>query len=364
MNATTRLAALILAVSWVAGCASTQSSSRSTPPPLPSPTSSPSSMPSMPSPSTSPSSRPSPPASPSSSSRSSSSSSSSSSGNPGQTGAPTPGTTPGPSASQPGGAQADAPTPTGGQNDLEVLEPEPLEEIADADPTWEESNADGGAEGGGSEGQAGAEGEMASADGGASGGAAGGGQPAGQAAGGPAGQPGAQGGAQVATAGGIPGGGEGLDQELNRSLEIFDSEMQRTITILASARGGGEGDLGGGGLDPESGEGGGPTDQTGGGSGLILVDGDPSKLPGGDNSGEPVDAEDGTQIARAGNRSGMRGGGSSRNEAYPRIPADVGDGSDDDVVARQIREAALNESDPVLREKLWQEYRNYKKSIK
>jgi hypothetical protein len=33
---------------------------------------------------------------------------------------------------------------------------------------------------------------------------------------------------------------------------------------------------------------------------------------------------------------------------------------DDDIVARQLREAAENESDPELREKLWQEYRRYK----
>jgi hypothetical protein len=30
------------------------------------------------------------------------------------------------------------------------------------------------------------------------------------------------------------------------------------------------------------------------------------------------------------------------------------------VVARQIREAALNEKDPAIREKLWDEYRRYK----
>ncbi len=41
-------------------------------------------------------------------------------------------------------------------------------------------------------------------------------------------------------------------------------------------------------------------------------------------------------------------------------PPDIPDGSDDDVVARQLREAAENETDPVLREKLWAEYRKYK----
>lgn len=38
------------------------------------------------------------------------------------------------------------------------------------------------------------------------------------------------------------------------------------------------------------------------------------------------------------------------------------DGRDDDVVARQIREAAEQETDPELKEKLWREYRNYKDS--
>jgi hypothetical protein len=45
-----------------------------------------------------------------------------------------------------------------------------------------------------------------------------------------------------------------------------------------------------------------------------------------------------------------------------RVPRDVGDGRDDDVVARQLREAAMKEDDPELREKLWDEYREYKKS--
>lgn len=45
------------------------------------------------------------------------------------------------------------------------------------------------------------------------------------------------------------------------------------------------------------------------------------------------------------------------------IPADIPDGSDDDVVARQLREAAMKEKDPVLRDKLWDEYRKYKKGV-
>ncbi len=41
-------------------------------------------------------------------------------------------------------------------------------------------------------------------------------------------------------------------------------------------------------------------------------------------------------------------------------PPDIPDGTDDDVVARQLREAAMQEPDPELREKLWDEYRKYK----
>jgi hypothetical protein len=50
-------------------------------------------------------------------------------------------------------------------------------------------------------------------------------------------------------------------------------------------------------------------------------------------------------------------------EGAGRVPPDVGDGSDDDLVARQLREAAMAEEDPELREKLWQEYRDYKASV-
>jgi len=42
------------------------------------------------------------------------------------------------------------------------------------------------------------------------------------------------------------------------------------------------------------------------------------------------------------------------------IPDDIPDGSDDDVIARQLREAAEQEQDPELKKKLWQEYKRYK----
>jgi hypothetical protein len=51
---------------------------------------------------------------------------------------------------------------------------------------------------------------------------------------------------------------------------------------------------------------------------------------------------------------------STRNAEVASIPKDVADARDDDVVARQLREAAMEETDPVLKEKLWEEYRRYK----
>jgi hypothetical protein len=43
-----------------------------------------------------------------------------------------------------------------------------------------------------------------------------------------------------------------------------------------------------------------------------------------------------------------------------RPPADVGDGRDDDTLAAQLRELAMKETDPVLRERYWEEYRKHK----
>ena len=51
----------------------------------------------------------------------------------------------------------------------------------------------------------------------------------------------------------------------------------------------------------------------------------------------------------------MPGGGQGGQGAN-----DLPDAKDDDIIARQLREAAMAEQDPELREKLWEEYRRYK----
>ena len=50
--------------------------------------------------------------------------------------------------------------------------------------------------------------------------------------------------------------------------------------------------------------------------------------------------------------------------SHSQIPPDLVDAKDDDIIARQLREAAMKEQDPELREKLWDEYRKYKRDLR
>lgn len=52
--------------------------------------------------------------------------------------------------------------------------------------------------------------------------------------------------------------------------------------------------------------------------------------------------------------------GGSRSTGRGSAPEDIPDGADDDIVARQLREAAERETDPDIRARLWEEYRRYK----
>ncbi len=79
-------------------------------------------------------------------------------------------------------------------------------------------------------------------------------------------------------------------------------------------------------------------------------------VPGG--RGESAGGTEGEQ----GGGGGVGGGGPRGGAGPNAVPADIPDGRDDDIVARQLREAAMKETDPELRERLWDEYRQYKKS--
>jgi len=53
-------------------------------------------------------------------------------------------------------------------------------------------------------------------------------------------------------------------------------------------------------------------------------------------------------------------GSMTEEQIRERTPEDILVMVDDDIIARQLREAALSEEDPALRDRLWEEYRKYR----
>lgn len=72
--------------------------------------------------------------------------------------------------------------------------------------------------------------------------------------------------------------------------------------------------------------------------------------------------------AQTGSRASIPPSGAAGGTGSPPVsaaqPTGIPDGSDDDVVARQLREAAEQETDPELKKKLWEEYRKYKQGTR
>ncbi len=168
-----------------------------------------------------------------------------------------------------------------------------------------------------------------------------------------------------------------LDAELGSSLSEFDEKLLREQKEIAEkSRSASTGESGG---DLERGDGAsGNAGQAGNGQGKKTEgeagaesedgagesaagstgqDGEPTQQAGageqGEASGEGAAGDD--QVASAGGASDA-----GRQAGKSATPPDIPDGKDDDIVARQLREAAENEQDPALREKLWEEYRKYK----
>ena len=152
-----------------------------------------------------------------------------------------------------------------------------------------------------------------------------------------------------------------LEREFERELGEFDGVIAREQAAVSSRenqRGlggaGGYGSAGAAGGEGMAGPGG-----AGGGAGAGGYGG----------SALPPDWGEGDESYAGGSNSGggnMPAGGAEREGDYTQtaavapIPDDIPDGRDDDIVARQLREAAMRETDPALREKLWDEYRKYK----
>jgi hypothetical protein len=137
-----------------------------------------------------------------------------------------------------------------------------------------------------------------------------------------------------------------LQKELDESLREFDEMLVREQETLQGRRE----DPGGGSAATGSGAAAGAG--AGSGAGSSQAGGAHAGGAGGSGSGE----------GDGGGATPSGPGGSTSSSGASAAPAGVPDGSDDDVVARQLREAALNEKDPKLRQKLWKEYCDYKKS--
>ncbi|WP_461480873.1 hypothetical protein [Porticoccus sp.] len=144
-----------------------------------------------------------------------------------------------------------------------------------------------------------------------------------------------------------------LDEQLDDSIAVFDSMMgeARAGAAEAAATDGEDAGAGtGGDTGPLFEEGDLASEPEGGAAGSANGDGEQGGGWGSDN--ESTSAKTTTTYGKEGGVAGTLPGG--------RAPDNIPDGSDDDIVARQIREAAIKEQDPVLKEKLWDEYRKYK----
>ena len=144
-----------------------------------------------------------------------------------------------------------------------------------------------------------------------------------------------------------------IDRRFDETFAVFDARMRKEQETISQERAGREGSAGGNGAEGtegqegqegREGQEGGEGQESGGASGTGSEGGD-------------VAAGSGTQGGGGGVGGGAQGGSGSRD-----VPADIPDGRDDDIVARQLREAAMKEMDPELRERLWEEYRKYKQS--
>ena len=130
-----------------------------------------------------------------------------------------------------------------------------------------------------------------------------------------------------------------LDKELQESLDIFDDTLVERKRILSDST-----------------------------PAPVQARKDPS-------SGIATDVSEESEVTVASNDLGVERGEKGGltleqgdykeivNSSEESVPEDIPEAQGDDIVAKQLREAALAESDPVVKKKLWEEYRRYRTSI-
>jgi len=176
-----------------------------------------------------------------------------------------------------------------------------------------------------------------------------------------------------------------LDRELNNSLAEFDeillkefelirAQSERELRDLAEEAAEAAKRLREKGIDLDAGESESPSETGEDGAELMKKAPEKDDSKGEEKTADMADAEkdevastekgshaeegEVDEGAATSEKSSNGGQGSSREQA-PRY-----DKADDDIVARQLREAAENETDPELKEKLWKEYEEYKKNTR
>ncbi len=135
-----------------------------------------------------------------------------------------------------------------------------------------------------------------------------------------------------------------LDAELDGQLAAFDERMRRARAAAEAER------------EALESAGGGAPSGAAGGRGYRL-----ERPPAGPGAGGAAERSSG--LGNTPDLSGSDTAAEGNQVAAYAPPPGIPDGRDDDIVARQLREAASKESDPVLREKLWEEYRKYKAGL-
>lgn len=143
-----------------------------------------------------------------------------------------------------------------------------------------------------------------------------------------------------------------LDDQLNHSLVVFDGKLQRARNKAIEKT---TGPVIAGGTTADVDNAG--TDQ---GNGPAVI----TSLPG-DTANEGAETGKVASESSGANSEGNAPMGKpTKGQQVALVPEGVGSGQDDDIVARQLREAAMAETDPALREKLWDEYKRYKAGLK
>ena len=162
------------------------------------------------------------------------------------------------------------------------------------------------------------------------------------------------------------------EQELERSLQEFDEKILRELEETqqqrqenarqkAAMRSNAELEAEGENTGDSDGEGDEQSEQSADGEEAAGSEGgNETASSAGQQDSEAEDEVESAQQSGTSAGATKSAGNAGEEASSTTQTADIPSGDDDDVVARQLREAAEAETDPEVKEKLWEEYRKYK----